>query len=164
MSRTVRTPGPGDPGRRLALEVEPSPPVSRMLIAVLALAGLLLSIYLTMYKLGMVGELVCGTGSCERVQDSPWGMFLRIPVAAWGVVGYGLLLALAIAGLQPRLAHSRGVAVMLFGASLLGVAFTAYLTYLEAAVIHAWCRWCLGSAAIIGLIFLCSIPGLRRAR
>jgi len=85
-------------------------------------------------------------------------------VAAWGVVGYAMLLALAIAGLQPRLAHSRAVALMLFAASLVGVAFTAYLTYLEAAVIHAWCRWCLGSAAIIGLIFLCSIPGLRRAR
>jgi uncharacterized membrane protein len=124
----------------------------------------MLSVYLTMYKLGMVGELVCGTGSCERVQDSPWGVFLGMPVAAWGVLGYAVLLALAIAGLQPRLAHSRAVAGMLFGASLAGLLFTAYLTYLEAAVIHAWCRWCLGSAAIIALIFLCSIPGLRRAR
>jgi uncharacterized membrane protein len=135
-----------------------------MLVAVLALAGLLLSIYLTMYKLGMVGDLVCGTGSCERVQDSPWGTLLKLPVAAYGVGGYGLLFVLALVGLQPRFAHSRAVAMLIFLGSLAGVAFTAYLTYLEAMVIHAWCRWCLGSAAIITLIFLCSIPGVRARR
>jgi uncharacterized membrane protein len=44
----------------------------------------------------------------------------------------------------------------------LGVLFTGYLTYLEAFVIHAWCRWCLGSAAIIAAIFLAALAGLRR--
>jgi uncharacterized membrane protein len=164
VSPTLRGPLPGDPGRRLELEIEPRPPASRMLIAVLALAGLLLSAYLTLYKLGVVGELVCGTGSCERVQDSPWAWFLKLPVAAWGVIGYAVLLLLAMVGLQPRFARSRGLALLIFAASLVGVAFTAYLTYLEAAVIHAWCRWCLGSAAIILLIFVCSIPALRRGR
>ncbi|MDB4949691.1 MAG: hypothetical protein JWM27_2340 [Gemmatimonadetes bacterium] len=164
MSPTVRGPGPGDPGRRLALEIEPRLPASRMGVALLALAGVLLSTYLTLYKLGLVGDLVCGTGACERVQDSPWAYFLGLPVAAWGVAGYLALLVLAVVGLQPRFARSRGIAVLIFLASLAGVAFTAWLTYLEAAVIHAWCRWCLGSAAIIALIFVCSIPGLRRAR
>jgi uncharacterized membrane protein len=164
VSPTLKGPLPGDPGRRLELELEPRPPASRMLIALLALAGLLLSTYLTLYKLGLVGDLVCGTGACERVQDSPWAWFLRLPVAAWGLIGYGILLVEAIVGLQPRFAHSRGVAVLIFLTSLAGVAFTGYLTYLEAAVIHAWCRWCLGSAAIITLIFLCAIPGLRRSR
>jgi uncharacterized membrane protein len=135
-----------------------------MLIAVLALAGVLLSVYLTMYKLGLVGPLVCGTGECERVQDSPWAVVLGLPVAAWGIAGYGLLFVLAMAGLQPRLAHSRGLGLLILLCSLAGVAFTAYLTYLEAMVIHAWCRWCLASAAIITLIFLCSIPGVRGRR
>jgi uncharacterized membrane protein len=31
-------------------------------------------------------------------------------------------------------------------------------------VIHAWCQWCVVSAILIVLIFLLSIPGLRRAR
>jgi uncharacterized membrane protein len=164
VSPTLRGPLPGDPGRHLALDIEPRPPLSRMLIALLALAGLLLSVYLTLYKLGLVGDLVCGTGACERVQDSPWAWFLRLPVAAWGIIGYGLLLLLAVVGLQPRFARSRAVAVLLFAASLVGVAFTGYLSFLEAFRIHAWCRWCLGSAAIITLIFLCSIPALRRSR
>ena len=43
-------------------------------------------------------------------------------------------------------------------------AFSAYLTVLEAVVIHAWCRWCLVSAAIATLIFLCSLPEAARLR
>jgi uncharacterized membrane protein len=42
------------------------------------------------------------------------------------------------------------------------VAFTAYLTYLEAMVIHAWCRWCVVSAVIVTLIFVVALVGLRR--
>jgi uncharacterized membrane protein len=46
----------------------------------------------------------------------------------------------------------------------LGVVFAAYLTYLEAAVIKAWCRWCLVSAGIISLIFLLAVGDLRSRR
>jgi uncharacterized membrane protein len=42
-----------------------------------------------------------------------------------------------------------------------GVAFAIYLTYLELFVIHAICRWCVGSAVIITGIFICSLLGLR---
>ena len=42
------------------------------------------------------------------------------------------------------------------------VLFTAYLTYLELYVIHAICRWCVGSAVIIVLIFALSLLDLRR--
>ena len=52
----------------------------------------------------------------------------------------------------------------LVAVSGLGVAFTLYLTYLEAFVINAWCRWCLVSAALIAAIFLVSLVGLRRTR
>ena len=44
---------------------------------------------------------------------------------------------------------------------LISVLFTAYLTYVEGFVLHAWCRWCLGSAAIILAIFLTSVLGLK---
>jgi len=42
------------------------------------------------------------------------------------------------------------------------VLFTAYLTYLELFVIHAVCRWCVGSAVIILAIFGLSLADLRR--
>ncbi|HEX6042652.1 vitamin K epoxide reductase family protein [Longimicrobium sp.] len=144
--------------------LEERPPVTRMAIAVLALIGLMLSTYLSMYKLGYLGEIQCTLGGCEKVQNSSYSYFLGQPVAVWGLGAYIALLALAVAGIQPRLAGSRWVALGLFGVAAVGVLFSAYLTYLEAFVIHAWCQWCVISAILVTLIFLLSIPGLRQAR
>ena len=43
-----------------------------------------------------------------------------------------------------------------------GVLFTIYLTYLELFVIHAICRWCVGSAVIIVGLFALGLLELRR--
>jgi len=132
-------------------------------IALLSLAGLFVAIYMYLYKIGKIGTLVCGTGGCETVQLSPQARFLGIEVALIGILGYGALLGLALLALQPRFAGagwpSRLLAVLSGGAVL----FTAYLTYLELFVIHAICRWCVGSAAIITGIFICSLLGLRHS-
>ena len=147
-----------------AEELEERPPLSRMAIALLALAGLMISSYLTMYKLGYLGEIQCTIGGCETVQTSRWSRFLGLPVSAWGLGAYVTLLTLSIIGVQPRFARERWVALALFGLSAVGVVFSAWLTYLEAFVIHAWCQWCVISAVLITLIFLLSLPGLRQAR
>ena len=144
--------------------LEERPPLSRMAIALLALTGLLISAYLTMYKVGLLGAIQCTIGSCEKVQTSRWSYFLGLPVSAWGLGAYVAILALAMIGVQPRFARERWLALGLFGLSAVGVAFSAYLTYLEAFVIHAWCQWCVISAILITLIFLLSLPGLRQAR
>ena len=142
-----------------------APLATRMGIALLALVGIFVAGYLTLYKLGYLGVLPCGpAGGCETVQASQYAMLLGVPVALWGVGAYIVLLALALAGLQPRWASSRFVALALFGTAAVGVAFSAYLTYLSGTVIGAFCRWCLVSAVLITLIFLLSIPGLRAAR
>lgn len=145
-------------------QAEPSPPATRMAIAVLALLGLFVSLYLSMFKWGMMGAIQCSIGGCQTVQNSPWSMFLGQPVAVWGLGAYLTLLALALAGLQPRFVNERWVALAIFGISAVGVLFSAWLTYLEAAVIHAWCQWCVISAILITLIFFLSVPGLKRAR
>ena len=143
---------------------EARPPVTRMAIAVLSLVGLMVSTYLSMYKLGYLGEIQCTIGGCETVQTSVYADLLGLPVSVWGMGAYITLLALAMAGLQPRWQGARWVALGLFGVSAVGVAFSGYLTYLEAFVIHAWCQWCVVSAILVTLIFLLSIPGLRQAR
>ncbi|HEX8392120.1 MAG TPA: vitamin K epoxide reductase family protein [Longimicrobium sp.] len=148
----------------LAAELEDRPPLARMGIALLALAGLLVSMYLALYKLGYMGIIQCQIGSCEKVQASQYAYFLGQPVAMWGVGAYIVLLVLALLGTQPRFARERWVALSIFGMALGGVLFSAYLTYLEAAVIRAWCQWCVISAILITLIFLLSLPGLRQAR
>jgi uncharacterized membrane protein len=140
-----------------------TPPVSRMGIALLSLLGLIVSGYLSLYKLGYLGFIQCTSGGCETVQSSRYAFFGGMPVAVWGVGAYVVLLTLALIGVQPRWMRERWVALALFGVSAVGLAFTGYLTYLEAFVIHAWCQWCLVSAALVTLIFLLSIPGLRHA-
>jgi uncharacterized membrane protein len=154
-----------DPAFASAAEaLEERPQYARMGIAVLALVGLLIAAYLTLFKLGFMGAIQCSIGGCEKVQASRWAEFLGYPVAAWGVGAYAAILALALLGLQPRFSEARWVALGLFALAAVGVVFSAYLTYLEAFVIHAWCQWCVVSAILITLIFLLSIPGLRRAR
>jgi uncharacterized membrane protein len=135
-----------------------------MLAATLALLGLIVASYLSLWKIGVIGELACGVaGGCNTVQTSAYAEFLGVPVAFYGVGGYLALLGTSILGLQPRWASRREPTLALAVMSGIGVAFSAYLTYLEAAVINAWCRWCVVSAVIITAIFLVSLAGLRSA-
>jgi uncharacterized membrane protein len=136
----------------------------RMVIAVLALGGVFVSAYLTLYKLGYIGQLSCSIGSCETVQMSRWAKFLGLPVAAWGVAYYVAVLATAIAGTLSRFTESRRLSAILLVEAALGFIFTAYLTSLEAFVIHAYCIYCLSSAAIVTLILIASVADYRELR
>lgn len=124
-----------------------------MAVALLALPGVFVSLYLLLYKFGVYGGLACGAGgSCEVVQSSTWSVFLGVPVPGWGVGWYLAVLGVALVGLRPDLVEEawpdRALAVLAAG----GVAFTAYLTALEAFVLHAFCRWCVVSAVLVAAI------------
>ena len=136
----------------------------RMLTALVALVGLFIALYLTLYKAGIIGTLVCGTGSCETVQLSRWATFLGLPVAAWGAGYYLLVFALAFAGIQDRWATSRGVALATLLLTAWGVLFSAWLTYLELFVINAICRWCVVSAALAVVLFGLALLDWRATR
>ncbi|MEX1185020.1 MAG: vitamin K epoxide reductase family protein [Gemmatimonadaceae bacterium] len=129
----------------------------REVVAALALAGIFVALYLTLYKLGAIGELSCRVGSCETVNSSPWAVFLGAPVAAWGVGFYVVTFAVALAGLQARFAGSRRLSLALVLLSGFGVLFSAWLTYLELFVIRAICQWCVVSAVIVLAIFAVSV-------
>ena len=133
----------------------------RMSAALLSLLGFFLSAYLYLYKIGKIGTLACGAGGCETVQHSPWSRFAGVEVSLIGLIGYAGLLVVSLAALQPG-AHRRWPTALLLCLAGLGVAFTAYLTYLELFVIHAICRWCVGSAVIIVAIFVAALLDYRR--
>lgn len=128
-----------------------------MALAALALAGVFVALYLTLYKLGAIGELSCRVGSCETVNSSPWAVLLGAPVAAWGVGFYVTTFVLAMAGLQDRFAESRRLSLAMVLLTGFGVAFSAWLTYLELFVIEAICQWCVVSAVIVTVMFLLSV-------
>jgi uncharacterized membrane protein len=115
----------------------------RFVLGVLAVAGLLISAYLTWtHFAGITPVCAGGGGGCETVQSSRYAEILGVPVSVLGIVGYaGLLLSAALRG---------EIGVYLgFLISLAGTLFSAYLTYLEALVIYALCQWCLASAGIM---------------
>jgi len=136
----------------------------RQMITVLALAGCFVALYLWLYKLGVVGELRCGTGGCEVVQASRYAEFLGLPVALYGVIGYATLFLVGVAGARPAAAGRRAPDITLAALASLGFAFTLYLTALELFVIHAICRWCVGSAAIMTAIWVLALWGVRPSR
>ena len=120
-----------------------------------------MSTYLTLYKLGYIGQLQCAVGSCETVNTSRWATFLGLPVAAWGLGFYVLALVLVMVGIQDRYADSRMLSVVYVVLTGWGVVFSGWLTYLELFVINAICIWCVTSACIVAIMFLVAIADLR---
>ena len=133
----------------------------RMIVAALALAGIFISLYLTLYKLGVIGELSCSIGSCETVNSSKWSRFLGLPVAAWGLLFYLDVFVIAIVGTLPRFEDEPVISMVLTFEAGIGVLFSAWLTYLELGVIHAICIWCVTSAVVVTTVLLVSAADLR---
>jgi uncharacterized membrane protein len=128
----------------------------RLLMLVLAFVGLGVATYLTVVHYVGFQILACsgahgGSSSCETVQSSQWSKLAGIPVALLGLVGYvGILGSL----LAPDREESR---MATLGLTLIGFGFSAYLTWREGHSIHAWCEWCLSSAAIMTVLFALAI-------
>ena len=135
--------------------------IYKMGAALMSLLGLFVSVYLYLHQIGRIGALACGTGGCETVQTSQWSRIAGVEVALIGVVGYAALLAVALIALQPSPAARRWPVDLLAALAAGGVLFTVYLTYLELFVIHAICRWCVGSAAIIVSILILALLARR---
>jgi uncharacterized membrane protein len=135
-----------------------------MIVAALALAGIFISLYLTLYKIGIIGELSCSIGSCETVNTSKWSRFLGLPVAAWGLLFYLDVFAVALVGTMRRFEFEPAISFLLVGEAAVGVLFSAWLTYLELGVIHAICIWCVTSAVIVTAILFTAIADLKEVR
>jgi uncharacterized membrane protein len=135
-----------------------------MIVAALALAGIFISLYLTLYKIGVIGELSCSIGSCETVNTSKWSRFLGLPVAAWGLLFYLDVFGVALVGTMRRFELEPVISLVLVGEAAVGVLFSGWLTYLELGVIHAICIWCVTSAVIVTLILLTAVADLREMR
>jgi len=134
------------------------------LMVVLSLAGLGVSLYLMWGYTVPGANLACGgSHGCDTVKDSVYASLLGVPLPTLGILSYVSLLILII-GQNQAAVISRGwsaySALAIFGLSLMGVIYSAYLTYIELFVIYAICRWCVASAIIMVAIFLLSIFNL----
>jgi uncharacterized membrane protein len=137
-----------------------------MWLAVLSMIGIFIAAYLTLYKFGYIGTLICtgGAQGCETVQTSKWSRLLGLPVAAWGLGYYLTVFVLSLASLQDRFAESRALSLGMLLLTGWGALFSGWLTYLEAGPIGAWCQWCVGSAIVAALLFVVSLLDWRATR
>lgn len=132
-----------------------------MIIAVLSLIGLFVAMYLLLFKLGVIGSMSCKIGGCEKVNTSPWAMFLGLPVAAWGVAYYVGLFVVSLVSTFEQYSDDPRFAKLIFAFTAAGVLFSAYLTALELFVIHAVCQYCVISAILVCIMFVVAIAEMR---
>ena len=134
-------------------------------IAVLALAGIVVSSVSLHHHYGTSKTNYCDFGesfNCDIVNRSIYSTVLGIPDALIGILGYAALLALA--SLYRTKAETPA---MLLIASVAGLGFALYLTYIEGFVLATWCILCLSSLTLIFAIAVLSlvlvVHGMRRA-
>ncbi len=130
------------------------------LIALLAVAGTGVAGYLT-YVHWFNKPIACaGFYTCETVAQSSYAWIGGIPVAFFGLLGYLAILAVALFWLATGNRFEGRPLLLVWGMSLAGVAYSAYLTYVELFVIDAVCIWCASSAVIMTAVFLVSSAAL----
>ena len=127
----------------------------------LAILGVIDSIYLVIYKYTGNNAMCLGNGGCHNVNFSPYSQIASVPISVFGLVAYLAILGVLLLEDHLEIAKENGP-LAVFGISLAGVAFSAYLTWLELYVIHAICPFCVASAVFISLIFILAIIRLTR--
>ena len=121
----------------------------RWIIAFLAIIGIVVS-SLALREHYRTDASPCSINEkwdCGIVNKSPYAMIGPMPVAVVGILGY-----LLIAGLALKRAYK-----LLLIAVLSAMAFSLYLTNIEAHVLEVWCIYCVSSLATISAITLLTI-------
>jgi uncharacterized membrane protein len=125
-----------------------------LLIALLAVAGIAVSSVSLYHHYGTSKTTYCDFAenfNCDIVNRSTYSTVLGVPDALIGILGYGALLALAT--IYRTKVETPLILVI---ASVAGLGFALYLTYIEAFVLAAWCILCLSSLTVIFLITMLS--------
>jgi len=135
--------------------------ILRSIAFVTTVVGLLDSIYLSYIKLTHTEAFCAGIGECDIVNTSPYSEIAGIPMALLGAGAYVALVILLIVERRRGFWKNNSLLIF-FGITLIGLLYSAYLTYIEVAVINAICPFCVLSAVAMLVLFVVSILRLRR--
>ncbi len=132
------------------------------LVPLLSFVGLGAALYLSYVEVTHT-EAVCGpVGNCNTVQQSPYAtLFGVLPVGVLGAVGYTMIIVMWLLKEAGPSTWKGFLQIGLWAASLFGVLFSIYLTFLEPFVIGASCLWCLSSAVIMTILFVLTTRELK---
>jgi uncharacterized membrane protein len=131
------------------------------LAIILTIIGLLVSIYMTIYKITSNDSMCIGSGDCKTVNASRYAEVYGIPVAVLGIAGYSAILAVLLLERKPGFFQQNGT-LLFFGLSLTGFLFTLYLIFVESVLIKAYCPFCITSQTAMTIIFIISVIHLVR--
>jgi uncharacterized membrane protein len=131
------------------------------LMASLAVAALVVALYLGVTKL-LGGVPTCDVvGGCDRVAASEYSVVLGVPV---GLLGAGASLVTLAGALAWWLRGDRRGLYGAYGIGLMSLPVLAWLTWLEVAVIEAVCIWCVAYAVLVVGGWLAATLALTGAR
>lgn len=123
-------------------------------IVFLAGSGLAASIYLAVSHYRVFTDIgyrsFCAISraiNCDTVSQSPYAVFLNIPVPVWGVVGYAFLLIFVLLFVGPGNARGRGLAIA-YTVSLVYSCYSAVLAFISSYYIGAYCIVCIYTYAV----------------
>lgn len=132
------------------------------IIILLSFAGIIASAY-ALYLHYSEGPVFCDINAwfnCDIVNKSVYASIKGVPVAVAGLFGYGVLFLIASLKLF-GVDFSRKSGLILFSASVLGLGFSLYLTYIEAFVLATFCLICVLSLFFISAISAASYLNLK---
>jgi len=118
-------------------------------IFILSLVGVIIAVYVLQSFLRQ-SPIVCVNKGCELVRKSLYSYPFGIPVPAFGLVGYSLLVILTF---LRTASENKKLLYPILAISIFGILFVTWFTYTELFVIKAVCTWCAISAVNMYLIF-----------
>jgi len=125
----------------------------QLLIAITCV-GILNTLYLSYHAVR--GTLVACIGFpaewCEKVQKSKYSKTFGIPNPYLGLAMLTVILVLTIMHLNGTIPFWIPGAIIIFG-----FAFSVYFLYIQAAIIKAYCTWCVVSFAVFLLLFVIAL-------
>jgi uncharacterized membrane protein len=121
------------------------------------MVGMGIAAYLTYSHYANQPIACAGRSGCQAVENSEYSKLVGIPVAVLGMLFCAGLLALVVARVVRLPLADEWAPVAAFSMTLSGVAFAAYLTYIELFVVEDVCIWCASFATIITIAWLITI-------
>ena len=123
-------------------------------VAVLALGGVLDSVYLSishyLVYTDIAYESFCAISrsiNCDTVSQSPYSIFIGVPVPVWGIIGYTFFLFL-LPFAWSKEAQKQKIWPILYFISLAFSIYSVILAYISTFYIHSYCMMCIISFGI----------------
>lgn len=132
-----------------------------LIFIIIGLIGVANGIYLSVLKLTNNSSMcIKGLGDCWTVNTSKYSEIFGIPISILGTLAYLTLLVLVLLENKGGEFWKANAIYFFFGVTLVGAGYSAYLTYLEADIIRAWCPFCVASALGMWALFITTIVRL----